>query len=207
MIYELMSKRRSVRRFNETAPSKEILEKLIEAAVTAPSAGNRQLWRFIIVRDRDIITQAAEYVDATCEKTIPLIQPVFQPDFFQYSKNFRVIRNISTVIVPIYRPASTLADSLENNVSADVRNSFSALGRDGALISASMAAQNILLMAAELGLGACCMTGPLIARDQLNECFQVPKGWQIAVLIPIGYPDETPIAPKRKPANSVIKWK
>ena len=55
MILELMHKRRSIRRFKPEPLLKETLLKIIEAAITAPSAGNKQPWRFLIIRDKIII--------------------------------------------------------------------------------------------------------------------------------------------------------
>jgi nitroreductase len=35
---------------------------------------------------------------------------------------------------------------------------------------------------------------------------RVPPSWEIAALIPIGYPDETPAPTQRKPAEKVTQW-
>jgi nitroreductase len=74
------------------------------------------------------------------------------------------------------------------------------------LVSTSLAMENLLLMAHDLGLGASGLTGPLIAADDLSGILAVPVGWEIAALIAIGYPDEHPPATVRKPAESVIRW-
>ena len=69
-----------------------------------------------------------------------------------------------------------------------------------------MALQNLLLMAHELGLGASGMTGPLVAADRLRALLEVLPSWEIAALVPVGYPAETPPAPPRKPAARVTEW-
>jgi nitroreductase len=46
--------RRSIRRFRPEAIAEDTLETLLRAAMAAPSAGNQQPWRFIVVRDRAI---------------------------------------------------------------------------------------------------------------------------------------------------------
>jgi nitroreductase len=53
-VYEAIKGRRSVRTFKSDDVSPEIVEKLIDAAIQAPSAGNIQPWEFIIVRKSEI---------------------------------------------------------------------------------------------------------------------------------------------------------
>ena len=52
--------RRSIRRYTEDLVSDEQVETLMRAAMAAPSAGNQQSWRFIVVRDRAVLQQLAE---------------------------------------------------------------------------------------------------------------------------------------------------
>jgi nitroreductase len=49
---EVVTTRRSIRAYLDEAVSDELIEKLISAAMMAPSAGNQQPWQFIVVRDR-----------------------------------------------------------------------------------------------------------------------------------------------------------
>lgn len=57
---EVLSKRRSIRKYKETPIQKETVLKILEAARIAPSAGNRQPWHFIVVEDREMIKQLAK---------------------------------------------------------------------------------------------------------------------------------------------------
>ena len=52
--------RRSVRKYTAEAVSDEALETVLRAAMAAPSAGNQQPWRFVIVRDRGILGQLSQ---------------------------------------------------------------------------------------------------------------------------------------------------
>ena len=51
---EVVFKRRSVRKFEEDPISEEVLLKVLEAGRWAPSAGNSQLWRFVVITDVDV---------------------------------------------------------------------------------------------------------------------------------------------------------
>ena len=50
-VYEAIEKRRSVRAYEDRPVEQEKLDRILEAARLAPSASNRQEWRFVIARD------------------------------------------------------------------------------------------------------------------------------------------------------------
>ena len=66
------------------------------------------------------------------------------------------------------------------------------------------AIQNLLLAAHAEGLGACWMTGPLHVAEEIDDFLGVENKTLVAV-IPMGYPDETPPAPKRKSGRVVYE--
>ncbi len=59
-VLKAMKGRRSIRAFKDNVVSDETVEKLIEAACWAPSAGNIQPWQFIVVRDEEMKRKLAE---------------------------------------------------------------------------------------------------------------------------------------------------
>jgi nitroreductase len=59
-IPAIIKKRKSIRAFTEEAMWDEAIEKLIEAAVLAPSAGNMQPWAFITVKNKDTLNRLSE---------------------------------------------------------------------------------------------------------------------------------------------------
>ena len=53
--------RRSIRRYTEQTVSDEMIKELLEAAMSAPSAGNEQPWHFVVIRDRQILNEIPNY--------------------------------------------------------------------------------------------------------------------------------------------------
>ena len=51
-LYEAITTRRSVRSYRDDHVADEVIERVLRAAMLAPSAGNQQPWQFIVVRDR-----------------------------------------------------------------------------------------------------------------------------------------------------------
>jgi nitroreductase len=58
-LFEAMFTRRSVRDYSDQPVSEESVDRLLHAAMAAPSAGNEQPWRFMVVRDRALLEAAA----------------------------------------------------------------------------------------------------------------------------------------------------
>ena len=57
MVYEAVTKRRSIRRFQDLPVPYEALEKCVDAGRLAPSGRNRQLWEYVIVDDEKLLPQ------------------------------------------------------------------------------------------------------------------------------------------------------
>jgi nitroreductase len=74
---------------------------------------------------------------------------------------------------------------------------------EGGEYDVAMAAQNIMLTALEEGVGTCCI-GP-IDKDRLKEILKIPEMYEIALVIALGYPDESPIIENVE--DSTIYWR
>ena len=59
-ILEAIHSRRSVRRYRDLPVSEELVQKLLAAASSAPSARNQQPWQFVVIDDRRILADIAE---------------------------------------------------------------------------------------------------------------------------------------------------
>ena len=54
---EALFSRRSIRKFTAEPVTEETLQKIIEGAMSAPSAGNQQPWHFVVIKDRKLLDQ------------------------------------------------------------------------------------------------------------------------------------------------------
>ena len=187
-----MSSRRSVRRFTAELPPRELIERIIASAVTAPSASNKQPWRFSSCTSRVTIDALATAVQAAVDRIALAIEPEFEAAFRAYGDYFTRFEAAPLVIVPLFRAITMLSNLTGARLGEDDRVRIAAMERDSGLIGTSLALQNLLLAAHAAGLGASAMTGPLVAVDELRRCLRVPPSWHIAALVPIGYADETP---------------
>jgi nitroreductase len=206
MILELLQSRRSIRKFLPKVPDRALLEQLIAAAVAAPSASNKQPWRFLVVTNADVKSRMAAAVRAAVERVAARIEPQFESAFRAYGDYFTRFENAPAVIVPLHRPLTLLSNMVDANLSESDRRNVLVMEEQSGIVSASLALENLLLMAHDLGLGASGLTGPLIALDDLRSILSVPAGWGIVALVAVGYPDEQPSAPARRTPAEVTRW-
>lgn len=197
-LLSLLRTRRSVRRFRpDPVPEAEIAA-LVEAAAAAPSAGNRQPWRLLLVTSRERIDAMAEAVRAEVARLRAAVREDAAPEADAYLENFLHFAGAPLVVAPIHRRGPDLLQAA--GAAASVSR-----GDAEALASVAAAIENLLLCAHALGLGACWMTGPLVAAEALGAILEVPRGWALSALVPVGAPAETPAPPRRRAAEALVR--
>ncbi len=191
-FFEVIRKRRSVRRFKpDTIPREDIL-KILDAANWAPSALNLQPWEFLVVcGDKKnmlgnnygkIVEHYTKDWDITPDKA-------FMPrqEFIQFANVYGGAPVIIIVLVEAHKDPKYQKAFIE---------------------SASAAMENMLLAATALGLGGCWMTGPLDDEKYLREVLAIPGDREIVGISPLGYPMTIPNArPRLDPdLTRKVKW-
>ncbi len=196
-LLETMRGRRSVRRFRAAPLPAELLEQVLEAARWAPSAGNRQAYRLLVVHSPALLARLAAAVRDATRQIREGSRAELRRELGAYLDGFELFASAPAVIAPIYRSGGPeLLGPAEGPIPRAVA--------DG-LASVSAATMNLLLAAHALGLGACWMTGPLVAAPALEALLEVPHGWSLASLLPLGFPAEQPAPPPRRPLAQLVR--
>ena len=73
-------------------------------------------------------------------------------------------------------------------------------------LSVAMAVENLLLAAQALGLGTCVFTAPLVVAQAITAVVALPPGFDLCCLVAVGYPDESPEPPLRKPLEQSVEF-
>jgi len=168
-VSEAIKKRRSIRRFD---PEKEVtdeqIEKLLEAARWAPSAGNLQSWFFVVVRDKKIKNELA--------------RAALDQDF---------ISQAPVIIVSC----------------ADLERSAGRYGHRGSSLyafqDATIATQNLWLVATEIGLGAVWVGA--FNEDEVSRILNLSSHLHPIAILPVGYPTESPEPPSRRSTKEISR--
>lgn len=169
--------RRSIRKFKADSVSHELLAQIIETASYAPSWKHTQITRYIAVEGALKDKIAAEGT------TI-------------YPGNGAIISGAPVLI------AVTI---LKNRSGFERDGSYSTPRGDGwQMYDAGVASQTFCLTAYEQGLGSVILG--LFDQDTVSSLLQIPEDRELVALIPVGYPDEAPTAPRRKPVEELLSY-
>jgi F420 biosynthesis protein FbiB-like protein len=195
-VTKLLKDRRSVRRYTDRAISREQLDVLIDAAVRAPSAHNRQPWRFLAIPSREHrITLANSMADRLrADRTHDGDAPAtIEADA---ARSIERITGAPLVIVACL----TMADM---DTYPDERRS--AAEKIMAIQGTAMAIQNLLLAATAEGLGSSLMCAPLFCPETVRTVLQLPNDWEPQALIMLGYPRASAKPRERRPIQDIVR--
>ncbi len=172
-----IGERRSIRRYVAEPIERPVIERLLDAATRAPSAHNRQPWRFAVLDEdaskRKLAAAMGEQLrkDRTADgDDVGLIDA-------DVARSHARITGAPVVIV-------ICVDIGDMDSYPDKRRSEAEYLM--AVQSTAMAAQNLLLAAQSEGLGACVMCAPLFCPDTVADALELPRRWTAQMLVTIG---------------------
>jgi F420 biosynthesis protein FbiB-like protein len=192
-----IERRRSIRRYRPDSIAPAVIEGLLGAAVQAPSAHNRQPWRFTVLdtpAGKETLAAAMGQrlrQDRAADKDDP------QAIEADVSRSYTRITTAPVVIV-----ISIDMSDMDSYPDESRRNAEYLM----AVQSAAMATQNLLLAAEQQGLGACIMCAPLFCPQSVIEALQLPKAWIPQLLVTLGSPANIGKIRARLPLDAVVTW-
>ena len=194
-FFDVVTTQRAIRRLKTDPIHGAVLRQIMDAAICAPSGGNRQGWSFVVVRDPAKRARLGE---------------LYREAWGELMK------------VPYYAGAAKEpADSPAGRMLASARHLGEHLGEAPVLILACIAldpgvnptlttgasiypaVQNIMLAARALGIGSCITTIHRFRDAQVKELLGIPAEIETAALIPLGYPLGKFGRPPRRPLREV----
>lgn len=181
-LLALCRRRRSVRRFRAEPVPEEMIGQILDLARTSPYASGKRNWTVRVIREEATRQAMAGVVRARVEEILPSVREDFRQEFRQYACNFSVFSAAPVLLIPVFRVSPALSLLLP---AADA--ALSTWEREAFTKSIACVAMLVLLAAESLGLGACLMTGPLIAHDGLRRLLDIPAGREIGAVIPVGF--------------------
>ncbi len=188
--------RHSIRKYQDKPVPRPLIEEIIRAGILAPSAKNRQPWKFVVVAEGAKKGMLAALVKGLeRERKEPfLAESVCYLDGAEYT--FSIMKQAPAVIFIINPLAKKFGSSLsEEERIAEICNTQSI----GAAI------ENMILTATDLGLGSLWICDTFFAQKELDQWLNA-EGELFAALA-IGYAAEAPNARPRKDEKDIVEWK
>jgi coenzyme F420-0:L-glutamate ligase/coenzyme F420-1:gamma-L-glutamate ligase len=197
-----------VRTFTDRPVERDVLERVMAGAITAPSSTNRQPWRFTVVRDAGMRRRIVEAIGArTAEIKAIIARSHHAEDFGSYGDFFHEpLASANVIVVPQYRPYPDLIANLIESGGGNPAQYSTAGAMQAELVSTSTAIMALLLQAHAEGLGACMMAGPMVAKDDIHALLKINEPWRMVGAIALGYSAQPPSTMPRKPIDKVVDW-
>ena len=177
-VKECIKTRRSIRKFKADAVDHSIIEEIISDAAYAPSWKNSQTVRYIVAE--------GALKDRIADEATTI-----------WPGNGAIIKEAPALICVI---------SIDKRSGYERDGSPSTPKNDGwTMYDAGVASQTLCLSAHDHGLGTVIMG--LYDESTLIDILGLEEGRSVSALIPIGYPDIDPEAPKRKEVSELLSFR
>lgn len=192
-VWSVMNTASAVRRYRADPVDDSILQRCLTAATWAPSGGNQQPWRFVVVDSpavRRVITAGAQRTWETMRGFYGIEEPPAQADdpksrvLRAMAEHMRIGGDAPVIVLFCIRPQAGATD----------------LQQGGSIFPAM---QNFLLAARAEGLGAAITLWHQSCEDDLRAAVGIPTEWRIAALVTAGWPQGSHRIVRRKPLSEV----
>ena len=193
-IIEVVKTRRSIRKFEREDVDLNQIKKIIEISINSPSGGNAQNWFTYIIKNKDILSRIRNEVETVYKK----VTGKDAPGVYAFFSEAPVV--LAVVQKPYIGSLDYVLEKADKNRNYD-RKFIVNPGLQG--VSSFIA--HILLVAHNEGLGACWMTGPLIAKPEIENILEIKSPDNLVALIPIGKPVERQSKSSRMDIAEVIR--
>lgn len=197
-FYEAINARRSIRQFEDREIFRDILERILNAGLKAPSSNHQRRWELVTLTDKAIIHDLAQIVRPyPCRITEPKTP---QQEMFKiaYPRQRSMIEECACVILPFFKQKYPMTED---------KNGYGLMdyGATWALV------ENMLLASTAEGLGSVVHIPVKKEPEKIKEFLNIPNGWYLPTLVILGYasPDaEIPSQVKATVENKVHwnKW-
>jgi nitroreductase len=200
-VSEAILKRSSIRRIKPDPVEKAKIEKVLEAGRRAPSWGNTQPWRFIVVQDqarREEIASAGGMPQIAGAPVIIVCCATI--DDFTKKGHGQALESLI--------PAGAMTEELKNFVLQS--DQFAPYLKGEAVMTVRAGEQLMIavaymtLEAVNQGLGTCWVGA--ITPAEVHKVMNLPDNIFVHSLLPLGYPDENPKPRPRKDMDKIVFW-
>jgi nitroreductase len=206
-LYDALMTTRAMRRYSDRDVPREVIEAVLAAAVQAPSGGNIQPYQFLVVTDDDAKHAIGEIYLRAWRRYSPAVAAVTPPARTEeaaqtHQRNVAASDHLATTI----GEAPALVLVLVPRVDMKVEDAGGTMDVGPVYASVYPAVQNLILAARAFGLGTVLTTVYRVYEDEVRAACDVPDRYEVAALLPLGYPTGSWGKAARRPATTLTSW-
>jgi len=184
-LFEVIFSTRSMRRLKPDPVPDEVIYKILDAGIRAPSGGNTQHWRFVVVQDPQVKQQVQQVYQKGWNEVQAMYQNRSAPTHMEEGKFRRLLGAAAYLAEHLAEvPVLLFACLKERPMPPQLAAKLARLSGS----SIYPAVQNMLLTCRALGLGATLTTVCSLYEDETRAVLHLPNDIATYALLPIGYP-------------------
>lgn len=183
-----LQSRRSIRQFLPLQVPEETVARLLETATYAPSAHNRQPWRFVVLQAREIKQRLIDQMEVKFRQDLG--SDGIDPERIEVQVTRSRQRLLGAPVLVLLCQDNSCGDDYPD---AARQQAEFLMG----VQSVALAGGQLLLAAHAEGLGGVWVCAPLFAQDTIRRVLDLPQTWDPQAFILLGYPAEDPAARPR----------
>lgn len=189
--------RRSIRRFKTDPVPDSVLRDILHTATYAPSAHNRQPWRFIVLTDSSAKTHLSDAMAEEFQRDLEKDNLAAEEIAKRVAKSKERITGAPVVII-----LCVDMSEMDNYPDERRRKAEYIIG----IQSAANAGMQLLLAAHAAGLGGVWICSPMFAQETVQKALNISEMWEPQAMFLLGYPVEIPAFRGRKPIEEVAEF-
>ena len=196
-LHAFLRSRRSIRRFRPDPVPAAVLQRVLETATYAPSAHNKQPWRFVVLTNAEAKSRLAEAITNKFRGAM-IADGAAEADIADRVERSRRRMDEAPVVVVLCRDVTQVnpqPDAIRQQAEATMGTQ-----------SVALAGLQLLLAAHAEGLGGTWICWPLFTLEETRRALDLSSEWEPQGMIFLGYPDEQPETPVRKPLPEIVKF-
>jgi len=186
--------RRSIRRFKTDPVADSVIQNILATATFAPSAHNRQPWRFVVITTQSVKEALAEAMAIDFKRD--LTRDGLPPENIQAQIERSKERITSAPVAILLCLDMSEMDSYPDEKRQQAERTM-------AMQSVAAAGLQLLLAVHAEGLGGVWACWVLFAQETIQRALNLPEPWEPQAMYFVGYPEIIPEARERKPLEEV----
>ena len=194
-LFEAMYSARALRRFKPDPVPDEVMTKVLDAAIRAPSGSNAQTWLFVVVKDAEQRRKLGEIYRKGGQILFKMYENRPPAQHMSAESQERLLNSAQYLVDHMAEAPVLLLACIKQepqggpppSLTPELMNAMRAMGRMAGS-SIYPAVQNIILACRAFGLGTVLTTIHAFYEDEVKSVLGLPAEVQTFALMPIGYP-------------------
>jgi nitroreductase len=192
-IKTAIESRTSIRVFRQDKVDIRDIKEMVRLAGLAPSVNNFQPWRYIAILNRDMLNKMADLIAARID-ALPLSKSIVATNVKKQVTWFSTFfKDAPVLLALVVKPYETIMEGGFDMTHDEINK----MRNYPDIQSAGASIQNLLLAAVDMGYGACWLSGPMVAKDDIEKMLSINEPEKLLAFIVVGKPVSTP-RPKGK---------